>query len=94
MKYETAVAQRREAIRKNHAAFKKLVVKLGEEYAGKYVLLRDAAIVGCYESAADAVRAGVTMYPNDVRYSVERVQEEPIYMGMYAPAYDRHFIGG
>lgn len=83
-KYETAIAQRNTAIKENLDVFRKQLDRLAEEHRGEYVLIREKKIVGFYQTAADALQAAMHMYPNDARYSVQKIEPEPICMGMYA----------
>lgn len=83
-KYKTAIAQRSVAIRENRDFFRKHIHELAEKHRGQYALLRHMEIVGYYDTAWDALQAAMGMYPNDASYSVEKIEPEPIYMGMHA----------
>lgn len=83
-KYETAIAQRHAAIKKNRAFFLTQMDNLVDDHYGQYALLRDEKIIGYYDSAGDAVQAAMCHFPDDASYSVEKIDPEPIYMGMRA----------
>ena len=83
-KYETAIAQRSKAIKENREVIRKLLSKLAENHRGQYALVRHKDIQGYYDSAWDALQAAMRLYPDDAAYSVEKIEPEPIYMGMRA----------
>jgi hypothetical protein len=80
---ETPMQQRKKAIRENKAA---LVANdfmgLLRSNRGEYALMRSGQVIEVYAEPYDAIDAGLTQFPNDFLYSIEKIESEPVFMGM------------
>lgn len=70
---------------RNYAAFMSKLPDLLESHRGEYALLHVQQVVGYYNSAAEAVMAGLTRYGAGA-YSVQEVSGEVENLGFYSYA--------
>lgn len=69
----------------NLAFFLRELPELMPLHAGKYALLRHEEVTGCYDTVADAVAAGNSLYP-DRMFSVQHVSDAALNLGHYSYA--------
>lgn len=72
-------------IDKNLAFFESRLPDLLPHHRDRYVLLREASIVGIYDTIRDAQTAAGALY-KDGRYSVQKVTDKPVQLGVYSYA--------
>ena len=75
-------AQERE-VDANYRAFKALEDGLSHELDGKHALLREREIIGFYDDAVAAYKAGLTLCP-DRRFSIQEVRARPLDFGWFS----------
>lgn len=73
-------------IDRNFAAFQGMLANLLHTKAGQYALLRNQQLEGVFPSAADAERAGMSRFDDEL-YSIQRVTDEVIDLGFYSHGY-------
>lgn len=74
-------------IDRNLAKFLELLPVLKHDYSGKWALMRNAVIVGFYDSGADAQIAGNVQFDDRI-FSIQPVKEEAEELGYYSYAVD------
>lgn len=79
-----------QAITDNYHAFEAMLALLLQDHKGEYVLMRDGQVVGFFDGAGAAQRAGVERF-DDGLFSVQKVEEQGIDLGFYSHARYRRF---
>jgi hypothetical protein len=80
----TPMQQRQQAMRENHQALlENNFWGLLDERRGEYVLMRSKQIVSFFKEPYDALDQAMNIYPNDFAYSVEKIEDSAVFMGMY-----------
>lgn len=79
-----ASAQQTEVDR-NYEAFQQRLPDLLRTNANQFALLRHRRVVDCFDTVADAVRAGKALYDDGV-FSVQEVTDRSIDLGHYSHA--------
>jgi hypothetical protein len=82
--YERAMSERRAAIRENSTALREKFHNLFTSSNGHYALMRNGQVVDIYATQINALDDGRKLYPTDFNYSVEHLESEPYYIGIYA----------
>ncbi|MBI4953428.1 MAG: hypothetical protein HY908_15465 [Myxococcales bacterium] len=77
---------RREQIDANYKAFEAQLPKLLEQYAGKFALMREGAIIDFFDTAHDAFVAGRRLYASDGLFSIQEVVGAPVDLGFFSHA--------
>jgi hypothetical protein len=72
-----------EELDRNDAAFRAVLPELLKIHRGKFVVIRDGALLDAFESCRDAYVFGWSKY-EDERFSVQNVTDEPIYSGIFS----------
>ncbi|WP_375391131.1 hypothetical protein [uncultured Sphingomonas sp.] len=72
----TSMAQRQQ-IDQNYDAFQRQLSSILSVHRDRYALMRDRAIIGYYDAAGEAYRAGLASY-SDGLFSIQEVTDEPI----------------
>ena len=72
-------------LQNNFAVFEKALPSLLKEHRKQYALMRHGEIVEFFDTAADAVRAGRRLYPDDL-FSIQGVTDRPIDLGYHSHA--------
>lgn len=73
-------------IDRNYAAFRDMLDTLLLKDEGKYALLRNQELLGVYASPAEADRAGLSMFEDEM-YSIQLVTKQPVDLGFYSYGY-------
>ncbi|MCX7362674.1 MAG: hypothetical protein NTV97_12565 [Alphaproteobacteria bacterium] len=76
---------RQTEIDRNLAFFLRELPELMSRHAGKYALLRHEEVTGYYDTVADAVAAGNSLYPDQL-FSVQQVSDAASNLGHYSYA--------
>ena len=79
--------QRQQEIDQNLEFFLRELPTIPAENQGKFALIRQQQIVAFYDTAADAVRAGNTQFP-DKLFSIQQVTTVSTNLGFYSYARD------
>jgi hypothetical protein len=82
---ESIMQTRERALTENYAAFERMLPKLLNSDAGRYVLLRNQELAGVFDSAATAHAAGRSRF-DDGLFSVQKVKEGTISLGFFSYA--------
>lgn len=69
----------------NYDFFQRNLAQFLKEQAGQYALLRSAKVVGFFSTPGDALRKGLSSFPDGL-FSVQEVSGEPVEMGMMSVA--------
>ncbi|HET9637863.1 MAG TPA: hypothetical protein VFP12_01505 [Allosphingosinicella sp.] len=77
--------RQREEIDRNYDAFMAMLPSLLDEHRDQEALMRHGRIVGYFDKAVDAYRAGVERFPDGI-FSIQEVTDEPIHLGYWANA--------
>ena len=67
---------------RNYEAFKRRLPDLLRTNANQFALLRHRRVIDCFDTVADAVRAGKALYDDGV-FSVQEVTDQTIDLGYY-----------
>jgi hypothetical protein len=70
---------------RNFQAFRALFPELIKSHAGKFALMRDAAVVEFFDSVRDALVYARRTFP-DGRYSVQEIVDQIVDLGYYSHA--------
>ena len=82
----TTAEQVQDQIDKNYTAFTALLPDLMKTSAGKWALLRDAALEGVFDTARDARLAGEKLYADGL-FSVQQVRNRAVDLGLSIPSF-------
>jgi hypothetical protein len=74
--------QRREVDR-NYDAFVRLLGSIIGEHRDQLALMRDAKIVGYYDTPRKALEAAYEFFPDEI-FSIQEVTDEPIDLGFWS----------
>jgi hypothetical protein len=77
--------RQREEIDLNYDAFMTMLPSLLDEHRNQEALMRNGRIVGYFDKAIDAYRAGIKRFPDGI-FSIQEVTDEPIHLGYWANA--------
>lgn len=77
--------QIRQEIDQNYDFFQRNLASLLTDHAGQYALLRSRKIIDFFEKPGDAFRAGMARFEDRI-FSVQRVTDEPVEVGMFSIA--------
>ena len=77
-----------EEIRRNFDVFETALPALMKEHARMYALMRHGEFVEFFDTAADANRAGMTLYEDDL-FSIQEITNVPIDLGYFSHAIHR-----
>jgi hypothetical protein len=69
--------RQRQEVDRNYDAFTRILGTLLEDHRDQLALMRDAKIVGYYESPRDALLAAAELFPDGI-FSIQEVTDEPI----------------
>lgn len=74
-------------IERNYAVFKDMLDELLADDEGKYALFHNSELLGVFETAGEAGRAGYAQF-EDKPFSIQLVSKEPVDLGFfsYAPS--------
>ena len=78
----TSIAQR-DQIDRNYDAFQRTLATILPKHRDQHALMRDREIVGYFNSAGDAYRAGLARFPDRI-FSIQEVTDEPIDLGFFS----------
>ena len=79
------IRTKQEEVDRNFAFFQSELQRLLLKYRDKYALLRDKTVVGYFDTALDAQTAGEQQF-KDGLFSIQRVSDEVIDLGLYSHA--------
>ncbi|MBC6429285.1 MAG: hypothetical protein GDA55_08705 [Cellvibrionales bacterium] len=85
MEATTATSDSATEVKRNFAAFQKLLPEAMKLHAGKFALMHDAELVEIYDSWQDAFRTGRKFYGEN-RFSVQQIETRPIDLGFHSHA--------
>lgn len=71
----------------NFDAFRAALPSLLDQHRGRFVIVRDRAVLDAYDTLRDAHLAGWRQFGDD-RFSVQEVTDQPAYLGLVS-----HVIG-
>lgn len=72
-------------IDKNLEFFRSKLPELMSGHRGRYVLLKNANIVGIYDTVRDAQMTGSKFFPDGI-FSVQKVTDQPVDLGYFSHA--------
>ncbi len=73
-------------VKGNYDAFMVELPSLLKSHAGKFALMRDGAVVEFFDTARDAYFAGLGLFKEEGRFSIQEVVEAPVDLGFYSHA--------
>ncbi len=79
-------AKANDQVRRNYDAFVAKLPVLLKSHAGKVALMRDGEIVEFFDTARDAYFAGLRLFEEEGRFSIQEVVEAPVDLGFYSHA--------
>lgn len=81
---ETHLQQRQRAMRENNAAlYSNNFWGNLDSRRGQYALMRNQKIVAFFNEPYCAVEKAIDLYPDDYCYSIEKIEDSAVFMGMY-----------
>lgn len=80
----TSPAQQRQ-VDENYDAFRRVLGKLLPAHRDRYALMRDRQVIEIFDTPAEALRAGVDCFVDDL-FSIQEVTDEPIDLGFWSHA--------
>jgi len=75
-----------EQVARNYQAFVAELPELCKTQAGKFALMHDGKIVEFFDTMRDAYFAGLKLFEQEGRFSVQEVVAEPVDLGYYSHA--------
>jgi len=73
-------------VKGNYDAFMAKLPSLLKSHAGKFALMRDGEVVEFFDTARDAYFAGLRLFKEEGRFSIQEVVEAPVDLGFYSHA--------
>ena len=73
-------------VKRNYGAFVAKLPSLLKAHPGKFALMRDGEIVEFFDTARDAYFAGLRLFQEEGRFSIQEVVEAPVDLGFYSHA--------
>ncbi|GAO40067.1 hypothetical protein SCH01S_42_01100 [Sphingomonas changbaiensis NBRC 104936] len=80
-----ATIEKTQTLVANYEAFERMLPRLLLEAPGQYALLRDQALVGTYQTAAEAQATGHRSF-DDGLFSVQKIKEGAVSLGYFSYA--------
>lgn len=76
-------ARQNEEVDRNYDAFTRTLGSIIDTHRDQLALMRDARIVGFYDTPREALRAGAEFFPDGI-FSIQEVTDEPIDLGFWS----------
>ena len=78
-------------VKRNYEAFVRMLPTIIGTHPGQFALMRDEKIVEYFDTAGDANRAGLKLFP-DERFSIQEVTDTPIDLGFFSHAVPERIV--
>jgi hypothetical protein len=75
--------RQRQEVDRNYDAFTRVLGTILADHRDQLALMRDARIVGYYDTPRDALRAATELFPDGI-FSIQEVTDEPIDLGFWS----------
>ena len=75
--------RQRQEVDRNYGAFTRMLGTILADHRDQLALMRDARIVGYYDTPRDALRAATELFPDGI-FSIQEVTDEPIDLGFWS----------
>ena len=75
--------RQRQEVDRNYGAFTRMLGTILADHRDQLALMRDARIVGYYDTPRDALRAATEQFPDGI-FSIQEVTDEPIDLGFWS----------
>jgi hypothetical protein len=82
---EVTSQRQREEVDRNYDVFMAMLDSILDEHRDQLALMRDARIVGYFDTPREALEAASQQFPDGV-FSIQEVTDEPIFLGVWSDA--------